>query len=367
MSLKEKAIIPRRIIAALSQYCNISPEFCKLLANERIGLGNNESNEMDVFCSPIKYLADILKIISFSNELYEHIGVIIASCSLLKGLSLYLKSHPEHFPDLVNLFHILVTCRVTAESLVELSSFLDNMVSYGNDEQFLKSICWNSEANELNECYKILQFSPNGCVLQLYGALLEVAFPPLKTIPDHKIELIRELLMNTMCFFRKCIAIPAKWVVVNTKCDCYNKMATGFIVLFYQYFEHWIRFPASITIDDISKISREGSLVICDIFHINYKNEVLQVGGNAIKYRLQVVYNWLVKYKTVLDFKQSHCKFLFLELYIFFPNFFSIFSVKALEFVNLRLIIPNPLEPNEDSKPDEECEEIRQSVFNNFI
>lgn len=42
-------------------------------------------------------------------------------------------------------------------------------------------------------------------------------------------------------------------------------------------------------------------------------------------------------------------------------------SVKALEFVNLRLIIPNPLEPNEDSKPDEESEEIRQSIFNNFI
>lgn len=367
MSLKEKAVIPRRIIAALSQYCNISPEYCKLLASERIGLGNNQSNEMDVVYSPIKYLADILKIISFSNELYEHIGVIIASCSLLKNVSLHLKSYPEHFPDLVNLFHILVTCRVTAESLVELSSFLDTMVSYSDDNQFINSICWNSEPNELNECYKILQFSPKSCVLQLYGALLEVAFPPLKKIPDQKIDLIRELLVNTMCFIRKCISIPAEWVVVNTKCDCYNKLATGFIVLFHQYFEHWIRFPESITIDNISKISRMGSLVICDIFHTNYKTEVLQVGGNSIKYRLQVVYNWLVEYKTVMDFKQSHCKFLFVKLSVFFIHLFLLFSVKALEFVNLRLIIPNPLEPNEDSTPSEECEEIRQSVFNNFI
>lgn len=47
-----------------------------------------------------------------------------------------------------------------------------------------------------------------------------------------------------------------------------------------------------------------------------------------------------------------------------------LFSDKALEFVNLRLIIPNPLEPSEeDLKPEDkiENEEIRQSIFNNFI
>lgn len=312
MSLKEKAVNPRRIIAALSLTCKYSLSVSKWFVNGTIRMGNNESDEMDIGCSPIDFLADILKIISFSNELFEHIGIIIASCSLLSSLSFHLKTEPDYFPQLVNFFKILVTCRVTAESLAELSSFLNNMVDYSDDEQFINSLCWNSEPNELNECYKILQFSPNACVLQLYGSLMEVAFPPLKQIPDHKIVFLLELILNTMSFFRKCIAIPAKWAVENTKCDCYNKLATGFIVLFHQLFEHWIKFPDSIGIQNISKIARMGCLVICDIFHINFKTEVLQVGGNAIKYRLQVVYNWLVKFGKIMEFKTMHCKLFFI-------------------------------------------------------
>lgn len=306
MSLKEKAIIPRRIIAAISLSCKYSPQLSNRLTSENFSM---EPNEMDTDCSPIDFLASILKIISFSNELYEHIGVIIASCSLLNSLSIHRKENPENNSNLLNLFQILVTCRVTAESLLELSFFLDNMISYTDDDLLINSICWNSEPNELNESYKILQFSPNGCALQLYGSLLEVAFPPLEIIPHYKISLIMKLIINTMDFFRKCISIPAKWVVENTKCDCYNKLSTGFIVLFHQLFEHWIKFPESITIENISKITRMGSLVICDIFHINFKTEVLLVGGYSIKYRLQVLYNWLVKYQSVLQFKTIHCKY----------------------------------------------------------
>lgn len=305
MSLKEKAIIPRRIIAALSLSCKYSPKLSNLLTTEKMSM---EQNEMDTDCCPIDFLSSILKIISFSNELYEHIGVIIASCSLLNSLSIHRKIYPENNSILLNLFQMLVTCRVTAESLVELSSFLDNMVSYSDDEILINSFCWNSKPNELNECYKILQFSPDGCALQLYGSLLEVAFPPLEIIPDYKINLIIKLIINTMDFFRKCISIPAKWVVENTKCDCYNKLSTGFIVLFHQLFEHWIKFPESISLEKISKITRMGCLVICDIFHTNFKTEVLQVGGFSIKYRLQVLYNWLVKFQFVLKFKTVHCK-----------------------------------------------------------
>lgn len=327
MSLKEKAVIPRRIIAALSLSCKYSEQLSHVLSNALIPFDNNESNEM---CSSIEFLTSILKIISFSNELYEHIGIIIASCSLLNSLSIHRKALADNYSDFLNLFKILVTCRVTAESLVELSSFLDNMVSYSDNKKFINSICWNSEPNELNECYKILQFSPNGCVLQLYGSLLEVAFPPLKTIPDYKIDLIMNLIINTMNFFRKCISIPAKWVVENTKCDCYNKLATGFIVLFHQFFQQWINFPESITDRNISKISRMGSLVICDIFHTNFKQEVLLVGGTSIKCRLQVLYNWLVKFQNELEFKTIHCKYLFINLKILFKIIFFFNFSKSL-------------------------------------
>lgn len=253
----------------------------------------------------------------------------------------------ELYSFTIRCFKSLVNCRPNRRPLTALTHSLCYITTHWTDMSIVNSMCTNSVEGsfEINEYYKILQFSSDSCTLQVYGAVLETAFPQDKILTPSQIDGLSQICSNHCKFLWNCFERNVEWIwKVKETCDCYVKATTSFVVIVHQFLRQWILNPNSIDIKLVSNIAKISACLLCKIFHINYRREVLQNGGSVIKNRLHIIHDWLKDYGGVFMFKTAH--------------------YNALQSIKFSHLIADPIRTAaEETNSMENGERIWQNVF----
>ncbi|XP_062548587.1 ATR-interacting protein mus304 isoform X2 [Armigeres subalbatus] len=329
--LHEKAIVPRRLLAALGLLCQYVPSLAVRLVRRSRG---SET------C--INVLSKALDKIGYASDLYGHMGLVAAAATFLSGLSWHVLQYKEHGRVLMDLFKSIVFCRPDAALILTHLSEILYRISASNDSiDLLNSLCRQSKASDFapNEVYKMLQFTKDSCSLQIYAALLEATVPQHRELTQTEIRYLVTNTRNTIYFLRNSIARPVRWIsdfvhrpegAVLAHCQCHIRIANAFVVLLHQVLRCWMQCLLSIDFDTMLQITQNGVLLLFDLFETVYRKEVLQVGRHIIQSRLQATYNWLVQMQGGFRFQPTH--------------------KNALQLLDLRLVMEEPLKCNEDIK-----------------
>ncbi|XP_055547445.1 ATR-interacting protein mus304 [Wyeomyia smithii] len=357
LSLNEKAIIPRRFLAALALLCQFVPSLAVRLVQR---VGQQES------C--INVLSKSLNKISYATELYDHLGMIAASSALLCSLSHHLECLQERGSRVIDLFKSIVYCRPDSALIVtHLSEALYRISSCEQSIDLVSYICWRSkpECFSWNRSFRMFQFTKDSCVLQIYATLLEISVPQNRTLDTTEIHRMVESTRNTVYFLRNSLARQVRWVnhfrkpLFNREsrsaplfCQCHVRITNSFVVLFHQLLRCWLEHPLSIEFNTMVQITQHGTTLLVDLFRIAYRNDILLIGGYPIQSRLQATYDWLVQHQKDFRFQAVH--------------------KKALRLLDLRLLMDDPLKSSDDeSKMDVDSDsagtdQARRSMYDDL-
>ncbi|XP_037909731.1 ATR-interacting protein mus304 isoform X2 [Hermetia illucens] len=340
----EKAEIARRLVGGFAIACKYSIAVWKSLLTERV---NN--------ITLLETLSEIVNLLGFSKELYTHFG-------LLESLEYLLLSFVQNCTEsetsaaLISQFlRHLVFCRPGYRPLVPISECLVYISVKFTSSPVLDSLCNDSPLGSFvfNEYYKIFQFSPRSCMLQVYGALLETAFAQDVVLSRIQVDCLQKICRNHIIFLSSCFERNVKWILrpqsSSKDCDCYVKAINSAVILIHLVLKQWTSDPKSIDIRVVADMSRSGVLLLCSAFYKNYRRDVLQNGGSSVKHRLHMIHDWLNEYKSVFQFKSAHCY--------------------ALQSIKLAHIIADPIRMDETSIGDslEQGDAIWSEVFENFV
>ncbi|KFB38716.1 AGAP008194-PA-like protein [Anopheles sinensis] len=337
----EQERIARRFLAVVGLFCRISSDLVDetLLKERQIGA-----------------LARDIKLVSNVSALHAHHGMVTGAAALLKGISFRLHRVTPGFTEnglqLIALFRSIVLCQNSApSSMLELSEFLRRL-SYRRADAvvlaLLNQLCRSSHHRTDNsgrpkEKYrmKTISFSEETCTLQMYATLLQSSVREELPCEAWQFRLLLANLENTICFLRNALVpTPVEWVknfIVgksSRECNlCHIRMVSAFLVLLYRVLQCWHQRTVveEKDPDKLYSIARKGTLLLYDLFGTAYCGKLLLLGGDAVKYRLRIIYDWLRKYQKTFQFHASH--------------------VKALDRLDLRLLMNDPLKSSHE--PDE--------------
>ncbi|XP_065083749.1 ATR-interacting protein mus304 [Ochlerotatus camptorhynchus] len=325
----EKAIIQRRFLAALGLLCRYLPSFAVRLVRRWEGTGN---------C--VQVLVKGLGKISYASDLYGHFGLIASAASVLCGLSYHVLLFKEDGRQVIDLFKSIVYCRPdSALILSHLSETLYRISSSDQSIDLLNHLCWQSKSKDFaaNDAYKMIQFTKDSCVLQIYASLLETSVPQDRILTPMEIRHLVANTRNTIYFLRNSLARPVRWIQqfanrpegsVLSLCQCHIRITNAFVVLFHQVLRCWMLSPLNIDYSTMLQITQNGVLLLFDLFETVYRGEVLLVGRHVIQCRLQATYNWLVQHQSDFRFQHTH--------------------KIALQLLDLRLVMEEPLKSSEE-------------------
>ncbi|XP_058121075.1 uncharacterized protein LOC131262981 isoform X1 [Anopheles coustani] len=352
---EQKRII-RRFLAVLGLFCRISSDLMdETLLKER----------------QISLLARNIKLVSNVSALHAHHGMVTGAAALLKGLSFHLHRITSGFTEnglqLIALFRSIVLCQISAPSaMLELSEFLRRL-SYRRDDAavlaLINQLCRSHHPTgngRPKEKYrmKTISFSEETCTLQMYATLLQSSVREEVPCEAWQFGLLLANLENTICFLRNSLVpIPVEWVknfIVgksSRECNlCHIRMVSAFLVLLYRVLQCWHQRTVveERELHKLYSIARKGTLLLYDLFGTAYCSKLLLLGGDAVKYRLRIIYDWLRKYQKMFQFQAAH--------------------VKALDRLDLRLLMNDPLKSNhepDDSKDKTESTATGTSTVEN--
>ncbi|XP_053692420.1 ATR-interacting protein mus304 [Sabethes cyaneus] len=360
LCVNEKAIIPRRFLAALALFCQFVPSLAVRLMQPQDTLPQDQN------C--ISVLSKSLSQISYAIELYDHMGMIAATAAVLCSLTHHMKLLQDGGSTLLDLLKSIVHCRPDSPLVLAfLSEALYRISSSEQSVDLLSSICWRSkpECFSLNSSFKMFQFTKDSCVLQIYATLLETSVPQNRTIDSTETHHLVESTRNTVYFLRNSLARPLRWIDhfrqplfsrdsrrKPTSCQCHIRITNSFVILFHQLLRCWMQHPMSIEFNTMLQITQNGILLLFDLFQTAYRSEILLVGGHAIQCRLQATYDWLVQHQNDFRFQSAH--------------------KKALRLLDLRLLMDDPLKSSDDeSHGDDDSDshgasQERRSMYDDF-
>ncbi|EAT46648.1 AAEL002238-PA [Aedes aegypti] len=329
--LHEKAIVQRRFLAALGLLCRYIPALAVRLVRRWKGTGN---------C--VHMLSRSLVKIGYASDLYGHFGFIAAAGTVLSGLSHHVVLYKQDGRELMDLFKSIVFCRPdSALILSHLSNALYRITSSSSSIDLVNRLCRQSKASDFaaNDAYKMIQFTKDSCTLQIYAALLEASVPQNRNLTPTEIHHLVANTRNTIYFLRNSLARPVRWIhqfvrrpegSVLSLCQCHVRITNAFVVLLHQVLRCWMQCPLNVDYDTMLQITQNGVLLLFDLFETVYRGEVLQVGRHVIQCRLQATYNWLVQHQSDFRFQPTHRS--------------------ALQLLDLRLVMEEPLKSSEDPK-----------------
>ncbi|XP_055640060.1 ATR-interacting protein mus304 isoform X2 [Toxorhynchites rutilus septentrionalis] len=308
ISYNEKAIIQRRFLAALGLLCRYLPSLAVRLMRRQDG---------DDSCVTI--LSKALNKVSYSNDLYDHFGMIAAAASLLCGLSYHVCQLEERGTQMVGFLRSIIYCRPDcALTLTHVSEALYRISSAEQSMELINHLCWRSkpECFTKSSAFKMIQFTKDSCILQIYGMLLETSVPQNRSLSEPEIVHLVANTRNTIYFLRNAMARPVRWLrqffqrSENSSrlvsCQCHIRITNAFVVLFHKLLYCWTRSPLQIEFNTMLQITQNGVLLLFDLFQTVYRRVILQVGGHAIQCRLQATCNWLVQHQNDFRFQQAH-------------------------------------------------------------
>lgn len=304
---KEKEITCRRIIAALAIFCGNSRELTDIFFNREFYVKDREGTDVSKSCFEI--VSDILNALSFSYDLQMHLGVVTSAAHLLNNVGKLYREYnmtPPH--KMFILLKHVIFCRPSINGLAEVSEFLSEVRL--ND--FLKKLCQKEGTHKLMEtALKFVLFTADACLLQVYGSILEVAFPQNSKLSEIETELMVQITFNTFDLIRFTMQNTLEWTLEQTlECDCSNKLGVAAIVLFHLTMQQWIYDPNLIRPRVISSIVSTGIVVLSYIFNMKYKRTILHTGGYAISQRIQILHNWITEYWNCFSLSKPQRKFL---------------------------------------------------------
>uniref|UniRef100_A0AAG5D9Y6 ATR-interacting protein mus304 n=1 Tax=Anopheles atroparvus TaxID=41427 RepID=A0AAG5D9Y6_ANOAO len=331
----EQARVIRRFLAVLGLFCRISNELVdETLFKER----------------RIQQLARDVKLVSNASALHAHHGMITGAAALLKGISfrlVRLKTFAEHGSQLIALFRSIVLCQIAApSSMHELSEFLRRLSHRTDDAAALaliNQLCRSHDASsraQTAEKYrmKTISFSEETCSLQMYANLLESSIRQHVPYERWRLELLLANADNTISFLRNILVpSPVVWVknfIVSKgshECNlCHIRIVSAFLMLLHRMLQCWHQRTVveRKDIEKLYRIARNGTLLLYDLFGTAYCSKLLLLGGDAVKYRLRIIYDWFREHQGTFQFQPVH--------------------VKALERLDLRLLIYDPLKSNQE-------------------
>ena len=83
------------------------------------------------------------------------------------------------------------------------------------------------------------------CILQVYSALLGIAFKQYEALPHHEFGLMLDIAANTVKFFRNCVSsgetyfsLPKHSFEAASRCSCYLKLTEAIIGLLFLTLKH---------------------------------------------------------------------------------------------------------------------------------
>ncbi|XP_058453092.1 ATR-interacting protein mus304 [Malaya genurostris] len=348
ISSNEKAIISRRLLAALSLLCRYLPSLAL----------NMVQQQKDVESSVSVLNKSLIKM-SYANELYDHFGMIAAAAAFLCSLTHHMSRFQESGCQVMNLLKSLVQCRPdSALILTYISEAIYRISSQEHSIHFLNNLCWRSkpECFLFHTSFKMFQFTKDSCILQIYALLLETSVCQNRTLNVIEIQHLVENTRNTIYFLRNAMTYPVQWVCDfirhsnhrRSSCQCYIRIVKSFVILLHQLLRCWMQCPLNIEFDTMLQITQNGVLLLFDIFQTTYRSVILQVGGHTVQCRLQTIYNWLTQHQNDFQFQPAH--------------------MKALRLLDLRLIMDEPLKSSDDedgmdTNSESDTAEERRSMY----
>lgn len=116
-----------------------------------------------------------------------------------------------------------------------------------------------------------------------------------------------------------------------------------------------------------------GTFFLYDNFHRHFEPKVVQVGGFAIKNRLQLIYDWIAWYSNIFSFHECHGKcsvnLTILPLFLIYDHhFFTDYAIKSVNLRRLPLLNEPQMITTErkDSETNQSCSILMQS-FEDFF
>lgn len=240
-------------------------------------------------------------------------GVIQASAVLLLNL-VEGGGHESEKDKIPLLFKAITFSRLdsfTIYTLLKVLRKLDVEVT----RTFLCTGCGSKEY-VINGTYNTAHFTTDSCPLQVLTTSIECVFPfAVDNAEEYwTLERYRKLLGLAKClmqFFRKGVGeINADWLKGDRSCLCYIKLTTSFVILAHLSLHLFHTLPKLRTeMRQIQTVSQLTLLLIHDIFTANLQMRLLHSMGRPIKNRLIVVYNLLMHYNAVFQFRlaQGNC------------------------------------------------------------
>lgn len=302
----EKGIIGRRIIAGLAIFCGSSVEIIDLFFTRKVSVTDVGKQRMYT-CFNMLY--EILNALSFSSELQLYSGIVTASAHLLNNIgTLYRTKRFKLTNEVYEFLKINIFSSPSINGIVEISDFLAN-----NYKKIISKLCVKYSNHKLLEAsLKFSFYTPENCLLQIYGSIIEVTFPQNTLLSYPEVKSLLDVTRNTFKLIRYAVQESLDWTMNQSpECDCFNRLGVAAIVLFHLVVYHWIQDPKLVSRREVSTIVKSGIVVLSYIFKLNQRRTILQTGGYAISQRIQILYNWLTDYKSFFSLSKSQCKYCF--------------------------------------------------------
>jgi hypothetical protein len=219
----------------------------------------------------------------------------------------------------LNLLKTIVFCRCNNLHAVHaLSKLLCQTSAAVDRHQLLNYLCTNvtNGAGLVDDTTQnIVQFSKDSCVLQVFGAILEVSVSAFKPLNRLECQLLFKTVLNVTEFLRTSLTHGSEWTArflqttgQQGQCQCYKRMVYSFVILLHLMFKTWLS-PENRRIEDgwMKQAIRSGVLLLYDIFKKNYVYHLLMFGSsNTIKTCLQVLFSWMRRYSEELGLQAMH-------------------------------------------------------------
>jgi hypothetical protein len=186
-------------------------------------------------------------------------------------------------------------------------------------QQLLNYLCTNTPngASLVDDfTHNIVQFSEDSCVLQVYGAILEVSVSQYRSLNRLESQLLFETVVNVTEFWRSSLTNGADWTTrflqstgQQCRCSCYKRMVNAFVILLHLLLKTWLAHRWIVEDGWMKQAVRSGVLLLYDIFKKNYVYQLLSFGSsNTIKTCLQVLFAWMRRHSTELGLQAMHGK-----------------------------------------------------------
>lgn len=305
----ERGILLRRYIATLAVICQKECKIAQALLHKKHG-------EHLI----IQLVIQAIVKISYSFEVYEHIGILKATGALLYSLLTHLKSlndsesgHQEEV--LFNLLKQLVFTCPSPSVFHELSSCI---VLCSRQTQLIAKMCVKSP----KDCFvsdrvrSLYRFGSKSCLIQVYSGLLELCFCSHLPVQPSQFKLILSICGNHVRFVYQCFTeIPEfilKMLPLSSFTDEEKKKSENLIAKVFG-------FRPDVTIVNNNIVRIDGSTLSstspsdCSLAPV--AEQIANDGGcecyvklclSVVTLVFQTMYHWMLQNKKSGMFTMSH-------------------------------------------------------------